>query len=619
MGNSTSASGTAELLRVVSPAGFGWRRFKVTPQMVLTVWAVWSLANLAILPFVGTGLSGPDDIMRVLQVRDLLAGQSWFDVTQYRIDPPQGATMHWSRLVDVPIAAFVLLFGTFLPRAQAELAAAAVVPLLWLLPALFALRAIASRLKLPPAVLLITLLVLPLFPFLPSNFASMTVDHQNVQMVAAVGCAALLAGARSRTAAVACGLCAAAWIVVSVEGLPLVALLAALYGVRYWLTRDRSLAWFLAALTVATAALSILTRPISEFGGFHCDIVLPGHVAAFAAAAGISTLLRLAPAQNHAAGRLAGLVAIPVVCLPIAFAGLGGCLADPMGSLDPLLVRYWYRDVVEGLPVWDQIPSIAAMILWTGPLVAAGWWRALRRGWIADDLKLDWALLALFALSGWVYSLAVMREGLIAEMLAIPFAGVLLADLLPRARAIRSTVPRIAATVAVLAFILPTGASALLKRADRLAIQAAVPAAALAQVEHGAKCDYGRLAELPKGLVLATINSGPTILWQTPHSIVAAGYHRNQAGMLAMFHAYLADPRSAEPLVRATGADYVTACSSEKGLAMLRQADPQNLANLLAEGRPPSWLAPVPGFASGSLRVYRVRAPESAVAPFTVS
>jgi hypothetical protein len=278
-----------------------------------------------------------------------------------------------------------------------------------------------------------------------------------------------------------------------------------------------------------------------------------------------------------------------------------------MGTLDPLVAKYWYDDVVEGLPVWRQMPSIAAMLIWTGPLVVAGWWAGLRRGWIAEGRKLAWAILALFALGGWVYSLAVMREGLMAEMLAIPFAAALLADLLPRARAIRATVPRIAATLAVLVFVLPTGASALLKRADRMAVEAAVPATALAQVEGGAKCDFARLAAVPKGVVLTTVNAGPMILWQTPHSIVAAGYHRNQAAMLAMMRAFLADSASAEPIVRGTGATYVVACSSDKNLAMLRQTNPRNLANLLAEGRPPSWLAPVAGFDNGSLRAYRVR------------
>ena len=60
--------------------------------------------------------------------------------------------------------------------------------------------------------------------------------------------------------------------------------------------------------------------------------------------------------------------------------------------------------------------------------------------------------------------------------------------------------------------------------------------------------------------------------------------------------------------MRGTGANYVVACSSEKDLAMFREEHPGDLANVLAEGRPPSWLAPVPGFDSGALRVYRVRA-----------
>src|SRR5690348_4569865 len=117
-----SSTSSVSLSRGASAAD--WRRAVATPQMVLAVWAVWALANLAILPFAGTDLGGPDDIMRMLQVRDLLAGQSWFDVTQYRINPPYGAAMHWSRLVDLPIAAFAVLFGTVLPRAQAETAAA---------------------------------------------------------------------------------------------------------------------------------------------------------------------------------------------------------------------------------------------------------------------------------------------------------------------------------------------------------------------------------------------------------------------------------------------------------------------------------------------------------------
>ena len=74
----------------------------------------------------------PDDAMRLLQVRDWLAGQSWFDVTQYRLNLPFGAPMHWSRLVDLPIAAVILLFRPIFGADGGETAALIIVPLLTL-------------------------------------------------------------------------------------------------------------------------------------------------------------------------------------------------------------------------------------------------------------------------------------------------------------------------------------------------------------------------------------------------------------------------------------------------------------------------------------------------------
>ena len=46
--------------------------------------------------------------MRLVQVRDLLQGQGWFDVFLHRMNAPYGLAMHWSRLVDGPLALLVL-------------------------------------------------------------------------------------------------------------------------------------------------------------------------------------------------------------------------------------------------------------------------------------------------------------------------------------------------------------------------------------------------------------------------------------------------------------------------------------------------------------------------------
>ena len=54
--------------------------------------------------------------------------------------------------------------------------------------------------------------------------------------------------------------------------------------------------------------------------------------------------------------------------------------------------------------------------------------------------------------------------------------------------------------------------------------------------------DYAPLARLPRGLVLGFIDAGPFILMETPHSVLAAPYHRNLKGNTAMFDVFLGRP-----------------------------------------------------------------------------
>jgi hypothetical protein len=68
-------------------------------------------------------LSDTDDAMRIAQIRDWMAGQSWFDLRQYRLAPPDGVPMHWTRVVDVQVAALIHAFAIVLEPARAEIAA----------------------------------------------------------------------------------------------------------------------------------------------------------------------------------------------------------------------------------------------------------------------------------------------------------------------------------------------------------------------------------------------------------------------------------------------------------------------------------------------------------------
>ena len=97
------------------------------------------------------GLGDTDDNMRIMQVRGLLHGQGWYDLRNYRLNPPFGANIHWSRLVDLPIAGLILGLRPFLGGAAAERWAVSIAPLLPYLLLLFSVALTARRLLGPTA------------------------------------------------------------------------------------------------------------------------------------------------------------------------------------------------------------------------------------------------------------------------------------------------------------------------------------------------------------------------------------------------------------------------------------------------------------------------------------
>src|SRR4029078_3333261 len=99
-------------------------------------------------------LPDTDDNMPMRQVRALLAGQDWFDLRQYRLNPPFGANIHWSRLVDLPIAGLILSLRPFLGGPGAERWGVALAPMVPVLLLLFLLSLLARRLLGPTAYLL---------------------------------------------------------------------------------------------------------------------------------------------------------------------------------------------------------------------------------------------------------------------------------------------------------------------------------------------------------------------------------------------------------------------------------------------------------------------------------
>src|SRR6476620_4470294 len=163
--------------RALDWLGRNWKLVTFLCWLGFCAWSIFSSWN-SIRYF---ALGDTDDNMRIMQVRALLHGQGWFDLRQYRLNPPFGANIHWSRLVDLPIAGLILALRPFLGGAGAERWAVAIAPLIPYLLLLFSLSLTARRLIDPRAY---PLALLALFFAGSTNgmFLPERIDHHGWQL-----------------------------------------------------------------------------------------------------------------------------------------------------------------------------------------------------------------------------------------------------------------------------------------------------------------------------------------------------------------------------------------------------------------------------------------------------
>ena len=133
--------------RLVDAIDRHWIALTLIAWLAVAVWYIWSDWNLVRW----LSLGDTDDNMRLMQVRAWLAGQPWYDLRNYRLNPPVGFDIHWSRIVDLPIAGLILFFRLFTSNFWAERLACGIAPLLPLSIAMLGVAATVRRLIDPRA------------------------------------------------------------------------------------------------------------------------------------------------------------------------------------------------------------------------------------------------------------------------------------------------------------------------------------------------------------------------------------------------------------------------------------------------------------------------------------
>lgn len=546
----------------------------------------------------------PDDALRLVQVRDFLAGQGWFDVSQHRINPPAGGPMHWSRLLDLPIAGFIALLRPALGNHGAEVVACAAMPLLTLgllCGIMFsALRSLLGKARAIVAVVLLCTSFSILVQATP-----LRIDHHAWQIAMAALMMAGILHRRPECGGMIAGAAMAMWLHISSEGLPYAALAGAVLTLRYAVrpTEWPRLSRYAWTLALASAALLMLTKGVAGSLVSYCDALSPVYLLPIAL---VGPLLWLARWQIPQTTTL--LRALPSALAGLAAAALflrsaGPCLAGPFATLDPLVYQFWYRGVLEGLPIWDQEPVIRAIILLPALVGIVGTALALRAA-KEPRARLNWLSLLLLAAGGLAIAIMVMRAMAVAHLFALGGTAWLISTLYTRSRAFPSMLARLAC-VALLCALSPAGLAAL----SSVALTPAAPATKgpLRKVPCSTPEQLAALARLPRATFFAPIDLGPDILAKTPHSVIGTGHHRNVPGMTKVIGAFLAPADAARTIVAGTGADYVLVCPRLDETDRYIKARPGGLMARLVSGQTPGWLEPVSAPGVVAMQLYRIK------------
>jgi hypothetical protein len=564
-------------------------------------------------------LGDTDDNMRFDQVRDWLAGQGWYDLRQYRLNPPAGFSIHWSRLVDLPIAAMLVTLRPLLGEYAADRVAVAVAPLLPMLPAFLAMTVTVRRLvgasAYPMALAIMVCAAGTLAMWTP-----LRVDHHGWQLAFLMITVAALTDPAPARSGIVVALSSALSLVIGLELLPYAVFAGAAIALHWAWDRAGARRMFAYGLTMAAATgLGFLIFASNDNWSERCDALtyvwLSVVVLGALLLAGLSRLRVEAAGLRLALVLVAGAmtVAVYALCFP-------QCFGHRLEGVSPEVDALWLSHVREARPIYTQTLDYVLGTLALPVIGAIGaaivFWRA--RG---TRTAADWLPILLFTLFAGMLTLWQVRTGPSAQMLAVPGATWLASFAVTRLGNHRLMLVRVLGPV--MAFLLCSGLA--IGFAAQLIPNKAQKKAAATNIANGGKPaakkpDLTEIANrrcptipsmtpldaLPPALFLTHVDLGPRLITLTHHSAIAGPYHRNGDAILDTLHAFRGSPDVAHAIVARHRAAYVLVCPNLSEATIYKAEAPTGFYAKLMSGYTPAWLVRMPLPAKSPFMLWKV-------------
>lgn len=548
----------------------------------------WTLIQAFALP-------DTDDNLRLAQVRALLGGQGWYDLVQHRFDIAHGgANIHWSRLVDLPLAAIILIMKPLIGGADAERMAVAFAPQIPLLLLMFSLALTMKRLVHDRAWPLPVIGLLCAYSTI-AMFAPLRIDHHGWQLAfLALAVSAMADPKRARGGAVL-GIATGLSLSVGLEMLIYLALLGGATVLLWVVDRDqrRRLAAYAAAL-VATTGFGFLIFASEANHMAVCDAMSPVWLSD--AAVGGALMLGLAWLRLDSwKARLATAAAAGLAVAGFHALAWPHCL-QRLEGVSPEATELWLDHVREARPFYRHAWKIGAIALGLPVTALAGWillvWRAWKRGPEYRDLLHRTLAVALPGVASFVLLFWQMRAAPAAQMMALPAATALIVFV--AAPWFQS--PKLWKHFAAVALVLFAFGAVVPLMVKMTPAEKANPMRAKVAAANRRCPSMAALAPIsrqPKGTIFSFIDLGPRLIVATHHDAIGGPYHRNDKAIADVMKAFRGDEAQAHRIISEYRSDYLLVCPNMSTATIFMTEARNGFYGRLMDGKVPGWLQPV--------------------------
>ena len=588
--------------RALDWLGRNWKLVTVLCWLGFCAWMVFNRWN-QIRWF---ALGDTDDNMRIMQVRALLHGQGWYDLRDYRMNPPYGANIHWSRLVDLPIAGLILSLRPFIGGAAAERWAVAIAPMLPFLLLLFSLALTARRL-LGPTAYILAFTALFFAGSSNSMFTPERIDHHGWQLALLALSISSIADRDRVRGGIILGLSSALSLAIGLEMIIYLALAGGAM-VLFWADdveeRERLRAY---AVTLGGAtAFAFLIFASNDNRAAVCDALSPVWLSdALVGSALMFALAWLSPADWK---RRLGLAVVAGLVIAAFHALTWPHCIQRLEGVSPEVERLWLSHVKEARPVYMHGWRIATLIVALPITGAIGWGLLAWHRWSDPELRRRVLGAALPGIAASLLLLWQTRTGPAAQMMAVVGGAAIIWFLLPRFWSGKNALSVVLGSFLVVAvgggmmvpilvgFIpepAPTPRDKRIGKANNLC---------------GTMWGLRPIALQPKGVVMTFVDLGPRLIAVTHHDAITGPYHRNGQQIADVMNFWRGSDAQAHELATRYRVNYVLSCPDSSTTTIFTAEAPKGFYVQLQRNQVPKWLVPVPLPKDSPYRMWRVTA-----------